>query len=218
VPVSQWITVSDFSHEPATSPILIHWVGGSIVLFCGPLQLIASIRRKFPKFHGWNGKIYLFGCILTSFGGFFYLVLNGTVGGISMDISFAIYGVALLFCAIMAFREGFWTKNIKRHREWALRTFYLGFASAFYRFLAFPLVLSSISTSIQVALGRDQKIEWLNVIAWIMYLPYVIVEIYIQWSKRKTRKLNDLDNDKGTEELFSVSNEPTVKENTDESD
>lgn len=58
-----------------------------------------------------------------------YILVNGTVGGIAMDVPFALYGVTFAVCAAMAWYHAR-QKNWAQHRAWALRLFSQGIGSA----------------------------------------------------------------------------------------
>lgn len=51
----------------------VHALGASIIAFGGALQLIPAVRSKAPRFHRWNGRVFLVTVILLSLSGF-YLV------------------------------------------------------------------------------------------------------------------------------------------------
>lgn len=184
-PVSNWQSVSNFAqYAYGATFICIHWVGGFLLLTSGPSQLIQKIRNKYPKFHRYNGRVYIFGCILASIGGLLYIFSVGTVGGYQMDIAFTLYGIVLFINSIMAITRAR-QKNFKSHREWALRTFWVGIGSAIYRIYVSPLFLEQLGIQgppyIQT---QNEFVEWLNVAGWLMYVPNIIlIEIYLYFTR-----------------------------------
>eukprot|EP01113_Clastostelium_recurvatum_P006780 TRINITY_DN130_c1_g2_i2.p1 TRINITY_DN130_c1_g2~~TRINITY_DN130_c1_g2_i2.p1 ORF type:complete len:166 (-),score=8.13 TRINITY_DN130_c1_g2_i2:285-782(-) len=96
-PASQWRSVSYYGKSSAGAAMIgLHWVGGMIVLLLGTLQLVPEIRSRWPRFHKIVGYTYISACIITSVAGFSYICKERTVGGLSMDISFIIYGLLFL--------------------------------------------------------------------------------------------------------------------------
>lgn len=185
-PIWEWKTVSDYTFEPRTVLMMIHWIGGSIVLLLGPLQYIDKIRLKNREIHKWIGRIYLgLGCIPTSICGIIYTIWCGTVGGIVMDVAFVLYGSIFLICGIMTYVY-IRLKDKHRHKQWAMRTFSTGIGSAIYRVYILPLILQSV-LGVEIVKTREDEILWLNISAYLLFLPTIINEIYI-WT-RKTQKI-----------------------------
>jgi hypothetical protein len=177
-PVEDWKSISDYSQEPRTAPIALHWIGGIVVILTGPFQLMQSVRTKWPRFHRWTGRIYLsLGCLPASIAGLVYIVLNGTVGGLVMDIAFLIYGAVFFISGLMTYirvRQ----RKIQVHRAWAIRTFNIGMGSPLYRLLTSPFVFAGIA-GYNIADWEITSV-WLNVAAYLMFVPgMIVVEIYL---------------------------------------
>src|SRR6184192_2499289 len=51
----------------------IHLLLAVIVSVGGPLQLIPAVRRYAPRFHRWNGRVYLIAVVLTSIAALYLL-------------------------------------------------------------------------------------------------------------------------------------------------
>ena len=122
----------DTGTPEATAGIGLHFAGGGIILVLGCVQLLASVRTRFPAVHRWIGRIYVTAAALTALGGLVFIVQKGTIGGLVMDIAFAGYGVLMLVAAIQAFRHAR-ARRIEQHRAWAIRLFALAIGSWLYR-------------------------------------------------------------------------------------
>jgi uncharacterized protein involved in cysteine biosynthesis len=70
----------------------------------------------------------------------------------------------------------------------ALRLFSMVYASAFYRLLILPTIPCAFT---DCGMTRGPIIMWLNVSSWLMYLPYVFVEIYLWWENKRENKWGD---------------------------
>lgn len=116
----------------ATTGIGVHFLAGGIILILGCLQLLHSVRQKWPALHRLMGRIYILACIFTSIGGLVFILLNGTIGGWLMDMAFGLYGMLMLICAIQTFRFAY-KREAVTHRAWAIRLFSLAIGSWFYR-------------------------------------------------------------------------------------
>ncbi|WOO43719.1 DUF2306 domain-containing protein [Rubellicoccus peritrichatus] len=121
------------SKQPAaTVGMGIHFIGGGIILILGCIQIINSIRVRFPKFHRVTGRIYALACLITAIGGLTFIFISGTAGGLVMDIGFAGYGLCMLIAVVETIRHAM-AKRFSQHRAWALRLFALAIGSWLYR-------------------------------------------------------------------------------------
>jgi uncharacterized membrane protein len=122
----------DMKTESATVGIGIHFAAGGIILILGCIQLVESIRVKYPALHRWLGRIYIIASLLTAIGGLVFIFVKGTIGGLIMDIGFVGYGVAMFVAAIETYRQAR-AKQLDKHRAWAIRLFALAIGSWLYR-------------------------------------------------------------------------------------
>ncbi len=119
--------------QPAASiGIGIHFAAGGLILLLGGLQLIGSIRSRFPVFHRWTGRVYVVLSLLAAAGGLSFIVIRGTVGGPVMNIGFAGYGIAMFICAIQTMRYAM-AREFTTHQVWAWRLYALAIGSWLYR-------------------------------------------------------------------------------------
>ncbi len=122
----------DRSAPMANIGIGLHFLAGSILLFLGPVQLIGAVRRRVPKLHRWTGRLYASSAVLAGLGGLVYILLKGTIGGMPMNIAFALYGALLALAAFHTARHAR-ARRFEAHRAWAIRLFALAIASWLYR-------------------------------------------------------------------------------------
>lgn len=120
-------------HIPfATAGVGIHFLGGTILLLLGPLQFVQMIRDRTPDVHRWIGRVYAAAALVTGLGGLAFIARKGTVGGLPMDIGFALYGALTVLAAVMTAIYG-WRRQFVAHRAWAVRLFALVIGSWLYR-------------------------------------------------------------------------------------
>ena len=122
----------DSSTKAATTGIGLHFAMGGIILVLGSIQLIDSVRVRFPGLHRWIGRVYVIACLLAAVGGLIFIAIKGTIGGLVMNIGFAGYGILMFISAVATYhyaRSG----NMRLHRIWALRLYALAIGSWLYR-------------------------------------------------------------------------------------
>merc|ERR1719203_499150 len=122
--------------------MITHISAGLAIMFLGLVQIEPHIRKMCNyKIHRIVGRIGLLCSLTVSFCGCSFIVVNNfqTVGGANMTIAFLCYG---LYFALTAVMTGYYVKinrNIKLHKQWALRLYFLAIASILYRVWFFAL-------------------------------------------------------------------------------
>jgi len=119
--------------RPAASVgIGLHFAAGGLILILGGIQLIESLRNRFPRVHRWTGRVYVFASIITAMGGLWFIVIRGTVGGTVMNVGFGLYGILTFLAAVQTVRYAM-ARQFSIHQAWAWRLFALAIASWLYR-------------------------------------------------------------------------------------
>lgn len=116
----------------ATTGMGIHFLGGAILLLLGPLQFVQAIRDCAPLVHRWIGRLYATAALLAGAGGLTFIALKGTIGGMPMNIGFALYGALTVLAAVMTPIHA-WRRQFDAHRAWAIRLFALVIGSWLFR-------------------------------------------------------------------------------------
>lgn len=123
---------ADDGRPAANIGIGLHFALGAVILLLGPIQLIGTVRRRWPRVHRWIGWTYATSSVLTGIGGLTFIALRGTVGGPIMSTAFAIYGVLMVVCGVETVRHAV-ARRFMVHRAWAIRLFALAIGSWLYR-------------------------------------------------------------------------------------
>ena len=184
-----WIVqITNFSSSTTSIfTISTHFFAGVTVMILSPIQLLPFLRSsKFLKLHKLIGRVIVFASMLLSIAGLSYIILIGTAGGLSMDISFSIYGILMFFTSAMTIKHAI-NGKITEHRAMALRLFSLIIGSGLYRLLLIPLLLKYHGNgNYDDDEDRSAVITYLNVAAWFFYFPSLaIMETYIYLIKPK---------------------------------
>ena len=115
--------------------ISAHMGLGLICLLLYPLQFFGCIRKRFPVFHRWSGRISLVAAVFASLCGIVFICLKKfhLVGGINMGIAFFVYGLVFGTCAVMT---GYFARKreFRRHKNWAIRSYSQILATMLYRY------------------------------------------------------------------------------------
>lgn len=166
----------DSQNTKSTFGMGLHFAAGGLILVLGFIQLVESIRTSYPAWHRWIGRIYVVSCLATAMGGVFFIFFKGTVGGLSMDIGFGLYGVLMFISAILTWKHAV-NRNILLHRAWALRLFVLAIGSWLYR------IESGLARIFLGSLGHTKDFQGTvdMIMNFFFYIPnLIILEIYLK--------------------------------------
>ena len=112
--------------------IAAHILVAIVIIGGGPLQLIPSLRTRFPAFHRQVGRTYLFFSFFTSIAGLYLVWTRGVLGGLAGHLAISLDAVLILSFGSLAIY--FATKRqFDRHRRWAMRLFMVVSAVWFFR-------------------------------------------------------------------------------------
>jgi len=132
----EWNDALPRLYEPATptatAGITLHFAAGGIILVLGCIQLISAVRTRFPALHRWLGRVYVAASFAAGVGGLAFILSKGTIGGMPMNVGFAIYGVLMVVAAVETYRHAR-ARRLEAHRAWAIRLFALAIGSWLYR-------------------------------------------------------------------------------------
>lgn len=136
-----------------------HALGAGIVAFSGALQLVPFIRRHAPRFHRWNGRVFLFTVIGLALSGFYLVWVRGSSPSILSAVGSSLNGFLILAFAFLAFYR-VRTGDIASHRQWALRLYLVSNAQWFLRVGLFSYLMVARSLGFEVSLGGSFFTFW----------------------------------------------------------
>jgi len=122
-----WNRVMPNGHLPGDTvgniAIGVHLLLAVVIMAGGPLQLVPSIRRRFPRFHRWTGRFYIPAVVLTSIAGL-YMIWGRprSAGHLVQHLGISLDAVLIVVFAALALRYAL-ARKLKTHSEWALRLF-----------------------------------------------------------------------------------------------
>lgn len=150
-----------------------HILLGGVALLTGWTQFNKTWRAKYSGAHRKVGKIYLISVLLSGTAGL-YISFYAT-GGLIAAFGFGLLAVAWLFTSTQAYLS-IRKKNIEQHEQWMIRSYALTFAAVMLR-IYLP--------TFQFGLGMNFIDAYLT-IAWLCWVPNLLVAEWIVSTKRKT--------------------------------
>lgn len=134
--VERWNQVLPHGHVPGDTPgnlvVAAHLAFAVLIIVGGSVQVLTGVRRRFPRFHRMNGRIYFVSAFVMSLGGLIMVWTRGTVGGPPQAVAITINALLIMGCAIMTLRNAL-ARRIDAHRRWALRLFLVVSGVWFFR-------------------------------------------------------------------------------------
>lgn len=112
--------------------IILHLFVAAIICMGGPLQFIPRIRNNFPRFHRWNGRVYLTTALLISISAVYMVWARGSIGGLFNQIASTFNALLILLAATLTLRNVL-ARKISLHQAWAFRCFLLMSGVWFFR-------------------------------------------------------------------------------------
>lgn len=123
---ADWNKVLPHGHVPGDTAgnllLGLHLALAVVIIVGGVLQLLPLLRRRWPRLHRWNGRVYLSAALMLSLGGVVMLWTRGGVGDLSQHLALTLNAVLIAGFAVMALHHAR-ARRIDQHRRWALRLF-----------------------------------------------------------------------------------------------
>ncbi|MEO6799173.1 MAG: DUF2306 domain-containing protein [Rhodanobacter sp.] len=169
----------DTMHNTA---VAMHLAFAALITAGGLLQLMTGIRRRLPRFHRWNGRIYLASAFVMGLGGLAMVWTGTNVGDLSQHIAISINALLIMLCAVMVLRHAR-ARRFALHRRWALRLFLVVSGVWFFRIgLTFWIMVN------QAPVGFDPDTfsgPALTTIAFAQFLlPLGVLQLYFYAQER----------------------------------
>jgi hypothetical protein len=109
-----------------------HMLMAVIITLAGALQLVPQLRVRAPRFHRWNGRVYVAFAVIASLIGLYMVWVRGSLGSFAQHLAISLNAVLIMLCAFMAVRHAR-ARELGAHRIWALRLFLVVSGVWFFR-------------------------------------------------------------------------------------
>ena len=149
-----------------TGALVVHIACAATALLIGPLQFIAVIRARWPRWHRRLGTAYVGLCLAGGMAAL-VLALGASTGPIS-TAGFGLLAIAWLFCTANAWRFAR-ARDFVRHRRWMIRSFALTLAAVTLR-LYLPVIFIA-------HLDFNSSYRAISFLCWVPNL--LIAELYL---------------------------------------
>lgn len=157
--------------------VFVHILLAFVITVCGPIQLLPQVRGRWPRFHRWNGRVYLTTAFIISLGGLYMVWTRGGFGPLSNSIAISINALLIMGCAAMALRFAL-RREFDRHRRWATRLFLVVSGVWFFRI---GLMLWIAINGGPVGVGEDLDGPFSIALTFAQYVaPLAIYELYLR--------------------------------------
>ncbi|MGC2402405.1 MAG: DUF2306 domain-containing protein [Acidobacteriaceae bacterium] len=169
-------------HPLGNLVVAAHLASAVIVLLSGAIQLVPFVRRRTPRLHRWNGRLYMLSAFGVSLAGLYMLWGRGAVGDLSQHIGQSLDAALIMLFAALALRYAL-ARDFKSHRRWSLRLFMAVSASLFIRSgLFLTLMVNHGPFGFDAATFRG---PFLTFLLFGQYLvPLAVLEIYFRTQER----------------------------------
>jgi hypothetical protein len=162
--------------------VAAHLALAVVIMLGGPLQLIPKLRSYAPRFHHWNGRVYMLAVFLTSLAGLYMVWSKHKPTHLVPHIGISVDAVLIMTFAALALRRAM-TRDLRAHRRWALRLFMVVNAGWFFRVILMLWVFVNRGPA-----GFDPESftgPFINFLSFADYLlPLAVLELYLLMSDR----------------------------------
>ena len=154
-----------------------HMLFAAIIMLGGLLQLIPQIRTHAPRFHRWNGRVYLATAVAATLTGIYMVWFRGAADNSLQHAAITINGVLIILCALMTVRHAM-AGRLAAHRRWALRLFLVVSGVWFFRVgLMFWIAVNGGPVGFDPATFRGPFLVFLGFAQYL--LPLAVLEAYL---------------------------------------
>lgn len=162
--------------------VALHLLLALVITVGGPLQLIPAVRRRWPRVHRWNGRIYITVAFVISLGGLYMVWTRGVLGPTLNAVSISGNALLIMGCAAMALRLAL-RRDFDRHRRWATRLFLVVNGVWFFRVGLMFWVLANGGKPVGLGDALDGPVALILGFATYL-LPLAVYELYLRTQDR----------------------------------
>lgn len=186
--MQDWNQVLPEGHVPGDNVgnfiVMVHILLAAAVMGGGALQLVPAIRRRWPRFHRWNGRLYLSTVFLVALAGL-YMVLVRKESLEVMQFGILLNAAAVLTCAALTLRHAI-ARRIDSHRRWALRLFLVASGVWFFRIsLMFWIMVNQGPVGFDPETFTGPFLVFLSIAQTVV--PLLILELYFRAREGRSR-------------------------------
>lgn len=153
-----------------------HAIGASLISLIGGLQLIPWVRKHYPAFHRFNGRLFMLTVIALSLSGFYLVWIRGPRPDALSELGTSVNGLLILSFVVLAF-NAIRRRRFADHERWATRLFLVSHAQWFLRIGGFGFFVLTQSLGFEVGFENPFFQFWV----WGCFLvPLVMTELFFR--------------------------------------
>ncbi len=109
-----------------------HLAAAVLLMLCGLVQLLPAVRRRWPGWHRFSGRVFLVGALTGAAGGLYMTATRPVIGDAAQHALVSLNGALIGVAAALAWRNAR-SGRVDLHRRWALRAWLLVNGVWFFR-------------------------------------------------------------------------------------
>lgn len=156
-----------------------------VMIIGGSLQLIPSIRTKHPRFHRYNGRIFVLLACTISLAGIYLILARGTVGNTLMQGLTIFGGCVVILSSILAVRAAK-KRNISLHKIWAIRLYLAANGVLFFRLMIFAWFLIFGTLGVDTTTFTGPTVLAVSICSYV--IPLLIAEL-VRYADKTSSKV-----------------------------
>lgn len=164
--------------------VAIHLFFAFLITLGGPLQLTPWVRQNFPRFHRWNGRLYVFLTAIAALSGLYMLWAHEDAGAGVNRTAMSLEALLILVAGGLVWRFAI-QRKMQQHEQWAVRLFLTASGVWFFRIILMGWIIVNGGP-----VGFDPETFTGPFISFVEYghylLPLAIYELYML-AKRSNR-------------------------------
>jgi hypothetical protein len=177
-----WNKVLPHGHVPGdamgNAALMGHMLFAAIITLGGLLQLMPQVRTGAPRFHRWNGRVYVLTAVAASLTGLYMVWLRGSVDNVLQSVGISINALLVIACGAMTVRHAL-ARRLAVHRRWALRLFLVVSGVWFFRVgLMFWIVVNGGPVGFDPTTFRGPALDAITFAQFL--LPLAVFELYLR--------------------------------------
>jgi hypothetical protein len=188
--LEEWNKVLAVGYQPGATMhnfvLASHLALALVVMASGGLQLLPRVRRSWPRFHRWNGRVYVIAAMIAGAGGVSMAMNPAAVGDLSQHVAVSINGLLILAFSSLAWGYAR-ARRFDGHRRWALRLFLVASGVWFFRIGLMLWIVANHGPA-----GFDPKTftgPFLTFLSFAQYLvPLGVLQLYFLVQERGSRR------------------------------
>ena len=121
------ITPANARFFASPPPVIVHIVNASLYAILGAFQFATGIRRRWPAWHRWVGRLLVISGLLVGLSGMWMVLfyVHPVGDGDFLSAQRLLFGSGMIVSIVLSFvaiRRG----NVKQHRAWMMRGYAIG--------------------------------------------------------------------------------------------